>query len=442
MTEDNLKTQINALIAAYYEKAHAPQPFVAGQTPVQVAGCVYDSTDMNALTSVALDFWLSGGKFSAAFEKKIAEQMGVAHALIVNAGSSANLLAVAGLASPFLGDGALRPGDEVITPAAGFPTTINPLFLYGLTPVFVDVDIPTYNATAEAIEAAITPKTRAIIAAHTLGNPFEAEAIEALAQKHDLYLIEDCCDALGAKYKGRNVGTFGCAGTLSFYAAHTITTGEGGALFTNDKLLHRVFASIRDAGKDCNCAPHEENKCGKRYEMQLGTLPYGFDHRYTYSNLGYNLKMTEMQASLGCAQMDHLPSFLEARARNFARLAEGLKDLEDIFILPRATAGSEPAWFGFPLTLREDAPFDRAALLRELSAKKIATRLLFGGNLIHQPYMKDRLYRVAGDLKNSDRIMNQSFWLGVYPGLCDAAIDFMIEVLHGFCRAEQRNGSA
>jgi CDP-6-deoxy-D-xylo-4-hexulose-3-dehydrase len=429
-----LRAQILALVATYYETAHKPAPFVPGVTPVGVAGRVYDATDMVSLVDSALDFWLSAGRFNAAFEQRLAERVGATNALTVNAGSSANLLAVSALMSPFRGERALKAGDEVITPAAGFPTTVNPLFLYGLTPVFVDIDIPTYNLTAASVRAAIGPKTRAIMAAHTLGNPFEAAAIAEIARAHNLILIEDCCDALGARHQGREVGSFGLAGTLSFYAAHTITTGEGGALFTSDEALFRAARSIRDVGKDCSCAPDEQNKCGKRYALQMGDLPFGFDHRYTYSNLGFNFKMTDLQAAIGCAQMDHLEAFIAKRRANFARLDAGLADLEPFFVRPRATPASEPSWFGYTLTLRDDAPFGREELLRFLNERHIATRLLFGGNLVRQPYMAGRPFRVAEPLVNSDRVMNKSFWLGVYPALDDAAIDYVIEHMHAFLR--------
>jgi CDP-6-deoxy-D-xylo-4-hexulose-3-dehydrase len=332
----------------------------------------------------------------------------------------------------------LRPGDEVITCATGFPTTINPILQANMVPVFVDADIPTYNINVAAIEEAITPRTRAIMIAHTLGNPFDVASVRAICDRHGLFLIEDCCDALGATVGGQHVGTFGDIGTLSFYPAHHITMGEGGAVFTNDSNLDKIMESFRDWGRDCYCGSGQDNTCNKRFNWKLGDLPKGYDHKYIYSHLGYNLKITDMQAAVGVAQLEHLDDFIAARRRNFARLREGLAHLEDIFVLPEATAGSDPSWFGFALTLRKDAPIDRHGLLLELQAKNIGTRLLFGGNLVRQPYMKGRNFRVSGTLDNADAIVDRTFWIGVYPALGAQEIDFMIETLDSFCRGDRR----
>jgi CDP-6-deoxy-D-xylo-4-hexulose-3-dehydrase len=342
------------------------------------------------------------------------------------------------LTSPRLKTRQLRPGDEVITCATGFPTTINPILQANMVPVFVDADIPTYNINVAAIEEAITPRTRAIMIAHTLGNPFDVASVRAICDRHGLFLIEDCCDALGATVGGQHVGTFGDIGTLSFYPAHHITMGEGGAVFTNDSNLNKIMESFRDWGRDCYCGSGQDNTCNKRFNWKLGDLPKGYDHKYIYSHLGYNLKITDMQAAVGVAQLEHLDDFIAARRRNFARLREGLAHLEDIFVLPEATAGSNPSWFGFALTLRKDAPIDRHGLLLELQAKNIGTRLLFGGNLVRQPYMKGRNFRVSGTLDNADAIVDRTFWIGVYPALGAQEIDFMIETLDNFCRGERR----
>jgi CDP-6-deoxy-D-xylo-4-hexulose-3-dehydrase len=389
---------------------------------------------MVSLADSALDFWLTTGRFNAAFELRLRRFLGVQHALTCNSGSSANLLAVSALCSPML-KRPLLPGDEVITCAAGFPTTVNPILQNNLVPVFVDVDIPTYNIRADLIEAAITPKTRAIVIAHTLGNPFDLDTVMALAKQHNLYVVEDSCDALGATYRGKLVGTHGDVGTLSFYPAHHITMGEGGAVFTSRSKLKRVLESVRDWGRDCWCDPGKDNTCNMRFEHQLGELPYGYDHKYTYSNIGYNLKITDMQAAVGLAQFDRLEGFIATRRHNFNRLKAALAPLEEFLILPEATPNSEPSWFGFPLTVRNSAPFKRDALVLHLNARKIATRLLFGGNLLRQPYMVGRTHRVSGTLDSADVVMNSTFWIGVYPGLGDAQIDYMAEEIAAFCRS-------
>jgi CDP-6-deoxy-D-xylo-4-hexulose-3-dehydrase len=429
---ERLRAQILDLTARYAELAHTPKPFAAGQSPVPVSGRVYGAAEMQALVDSALDFWLTTGRFNDMFEKRLAKFLGVHYAITCNSGSSANLLAATALTSHLLGDRALKPGDEVITCATGFPTTVNPLLQNGLAPVFVDVDIPTYNIRPDLIEAAVTDKTRAIMVAHALGNPFDLDTVMGAAKKHNLFVVEDSCDALGATYNGKIVGTFGDIGTLSFYPAHHITMGEGGAVFTSSATMNRIIESVRDWGRDCWCEPGRDNTCKKRFEWQLGDLPFGYDHKYTYSHLGYNLKITDMQAAVGYAQLDRLDDFIARRRANFARLKAGLKPHEDIFILPEATPKSEPSWFGFPITMRDKAPFPRDDLLKYLNDKKIGTRLLFGGNLIRQPYMKGRNYRVHGSLDASDKVMRDTFWLGVYPGLGSGAIDYIVETIGQF----------
>lgn len=431
---DALRAQILDLVGEYHRVAHPGKHFAPGQSPVPVSGRVFDARDMQALVDSALDFWLTTGRFNAQFEERLAAYVGAKKALTVNSGSSANLVAFSALTSHTLRDRALKPGDEVITCATGFPTTVNPILLWGMVPVFVDVDIPTYNIDVAAVEAAITPKTKAIMVAHTLGNPFDVRAIRALCDRHKLWLIEDCCDALGASVDGRHVGSFGDIGTLSFYPAHHITMGEGGAVFTNNNHIAKAMESFRDWGRDCYCEPGKDNSCNKRFGWRLGDLPKGYDHKYVYSHLGFNLKITDMQAAVGLAQMDHLDGFIAARNRNFDALKTGLKRLEHYFILPEATAGTRPSWFGFPVTLREDAPFTRDELVIHLNARKIGTRLLFGGNLVRQPYMKGRNFRVSGELKNADIVVDRTFWIGVYPELGDAQIGYMLDVIDAFCR--------
>jgi CDP-6-deoxy-D-xylo-4-hexulose-3-dehydrase len=431
---DALRNEILGLVERYAELAHSKKPFQPGRSPVQVSGKVYGAAEMRNLVDASLDFWLTTGRFNDAFEARLADYFGLRFALTCNSGSSANLIATTALTSPMLGKDRLMPGDEVITCATGFPTTINPSIQNQLTPVFVDVDIPTYNIRSDLIEAAISDRTRAIIVAHTLGNPFDLHTVMQVAEKHDLYVIEDTCDALGATYDGRLVGTFGDIGTLSFYPAHHITMGEGGAVFTDEGVLKRVLESIRDWGRDCYCAPGADNTCDRRFGWKLGDLPRGYDHKYTYSNLGYNLKITDMQAAVGLAQMDRLEGFIAARRRNFAFLKDGLRDLEDVLILPEATPRSDPSWFGFPLTVRKGAPFTRDELVEHLNNVGVHTRLLFGGNLIRQPYMKGRQYRVAGSLDSSDMVMTSTFWIGLFPGLEQDHLIYSIEQLRAFCR--------
>ncbi|WP_043329578.1 lipopolysaccharide biosynthesis protein RfbH [Curvibacter gracilis] len=409
--------------------AATAQPWRAGIDAIPPSGKVVGDPEKNAMIDAALDAWLTTGRFNDAFEKRLADFVGVKHALTVNSGSSANLVAFSTLTSPRLGIRAIRPGDEVITVAAGFPTTVNPIIQNGAVPVFVDAVLPTYNIDVSQLEAALSPRTKAIMIAHTLGNPFDLDAVCAFAQAHGLWLVEDCCDALGSTWKGRKVGTFGHLATLSFYPAHHITMGEGGAVLTSDPELRQIAESFRDWGRDCWCKPGCDNTCGKRFNWQLGSLPAGYDHKYTYSHLGYNLKITDMQAACGLAQLDRLEGFVQARKDNFAYLSEQLKDCADLLVLPEATPGSDPSWFGFPITLRPEAGLNRQYLLQYLDEHRIGTRLLFAGNLIHQPYMQDRNFRVVGSLKAADQIMNDTFWIGVWPGLSRAQLDYMVSQL-------------
>lgn len=431
---ESLRARILDLVGQYASVAHGEKAFVPGETHVPVSGRVYGAEELRALADACLDFWLTAGKYNTKFERRLGEALGLPHVLTVNSGSSANLVALSSLMSPLLGDEAVRPGDEVITVAAGFPTTVNPSLLNGLVPVFVDIDIPTYNIVPRLVEEALSDRTRAIMIAHTLGNPFDLGEIVRIAKDHDLWLVEDCCDALGSTYEGQLVGSFGDAGTLSFYPAHHITMGEGGAVFTKNPLLRRAMLSIRDWGRDCWCDPGMENTCTKRFGWKLGTLPSGYDHKYTYSHLGYNLKITDMQAAVGFAQLDRLQTFITARKRNFKRLYDGLKELEELLILPEATKGADPSWFGFLITVREQAPFTRNQLMDALHRHGIATRNLFAGNLTRQPYMTGRNYRVVGNLENTDRVMNQTFWIGVYPALREPHLDYMVEVITEFVR--------
>lgn len=437
--EAQFRRLILDLVGEYARRHHGPKDFTPGESPVPVSGKVYGAEDMQALVDSALDFWLTTGRFNADFEERLAKRIGVRHALTTNSGSSANLLAFSSLTSHYLRGDALKPGDEMITVATGFPTTVNPALQYGVVPVFVDVDIPTYNIKPDRIEAAVTDRTRAIMVAHTLGNPFDLGEVMRVAEKHNLWVIEDCCDALGATYDGRTVGTFGHIGTLSFYPAHHITMGEGGAVFTDKPRLKRVIESMRDWGRDCWCAPGMDNTCGKRFCRRLGDLPEGYDHKYTYSHCGYNLKITDMQAAVGLAQLDRLDGFIAARRRNFDMLTELLRPLEDVFILPKATPNSEPSWFGYPITLRKNAPVSRDELVRHLDAHRIGTRLLFGGNLTRQPYMRGRNYRVAGELTNADVVTERTFWIGLYPGLGPDHLEFAAATIRDF--ASSKSGS-
>ena len=401
-----------------------------GLTPVPVSGKVFGHEEVAALVDSSLDFWLTTGRYAAQLERGLARFLGTRHAILCNSGSSANLLALTTLTSPTLGDRRLCPGDEVITVAAGFPTTVNPIIQNRLVPVFVDVDIKTHNIDVSYLEQAIGPRTKAIMVAHTLGNPFQVDKVCEFAHKHGLWIIEDSCDALGATYQDKPVGTWGDLATLSFYPAHHITTGEGGCVFTNSVKLKPLVESFRDWGRDCWCEPGKDNTCGKRFDWQLGDLPCGYDHKYTYSHVGYNLKMTDMQASVGVAQMKRLPHFIEARRMNWQRLQDGLKGLEHFLQLPEATPGSNPSWFGFLITVRPESPRTRNEIVRFLEARKIGTRLLFAGNLLRQPAYRDIPHRVIGSLENTDVEMNSSFWVGVYPGLSTEMLDYIIESIH------------
>ena len=430
-----LRERILALVAEYQAVAFPKREFVPGLTPVPVSGRVFEAEDLQYLADASLDFWLTAGRFARQFEREIAEAFGTSFGILTNSGSSANLLAISALTSPAWKDRARRPGDEVITVAAAFPTTVNPILQNGLVPVFVDVDIPTCNVDVRQLEAARSDRTRAVFFAHTLGNPFDVEAVRSFCDRHELWLVEDCCDALGSTYRGRHVGTFGALATCSFYPAHHITMEEGGAVVTADSKLRRIVESLRDWGRDCWCEPGKDNTCGKRFDWQLGDLPHGYDHKYVYSHVGYNLKATDMQAAVGLSQIRKLPGFIEARKRNFRMLHEGLRGLEEFFILPSPTPGSDPSWFGFPLAVRPGAPFTRDALIRRLNAARIGTRLLFAGNLLRQPAYRNLRFRAVGDLPHTDFVMNQVFWIGVYPGITPPMIDHVLDVLRGFARA-------
>ena len=431
-TPDQLRAEIAALVQQYSDVVHAPRPFVPGESAVPVSGKVIGAKELQLMVEASLDGWLTTGRFNAMFEERLATFLGVKHLITVNSGSSANLVAFSTLTSSRLGDRAIKPGDEVIGVAAGFPTTVNPILQFGAVPVFVDVDLATHNIDASLIEAAISPKTKAIMLAHSLGNPFNLDVVTAICRKHGLWLVEDCCDALGAKYDGKMVGTFGDIGTLSFYPAHHITMGEGGAVFTNDPELKLIAESFRDWGRDCYCPPGKDNTCNKRFCWKLGELPEGYDHKYTYSHLGYNLKISDMQAACALAQMDRVDDFIAARKANFTYLKERLANCAQFLHLPEATPNSEPSWFGFPLVLKDDAGVKRADLINFLDQNKIATRLLFAGNLTRQPYMIGRNFRVSGALTNTDTVMNQTFWLGVWPGLAKEQLDYVVDKLEEF----------
>ncbi len=432
-----LREQILALVNTFHDLEFAPREFVPGETPVPVSGRVFDADELLHLVDASLDFWLTTGRYAKQFELQFARAVGVRHAILCNSGSSANLLAVSALTSKKLGERRLQPGDEVITVAAGFPTTVNPIILNGLVPVFVDVELGTYNLDVSQLEAALGPRTRAIMAAHTLGNPFDLDSVSAFAKEHGLWLIEDNCDALGSTYDGKLTGSFGDFGTLSFYPAHHITMGEGGAVLTNRPQLKLLLESFRDWGRDCWCEPGEDDTCGLRFAHQLGSLPHGYDHKYIYTHVGYNLKVTDMQAAVGVAQLAKLPTFVETRRRNWQLLRDGLAPYEDAFLLPQATHRSDPSWFGFPITVREDAPFDRNELVRHLEDRRIATRLLFGGNLTRQPAYEDVEFRAVGELPNSDVVMNRSFWIGVYPGLTEEMIAFVVSEFARFLESRR-----
>ncbi len=430
---DQLRAQILELVAEYSHEAFPEKKFFPGQSSVPVSGRVYDASDVQSLIDSSLDFWLTTGRFAHQFEIEFARFFRMRHAVLVNSGSSANLLALTCLTSPLLKERQLKPGDEVITVASGFPTTINPIFQNNLVPVFVDVDIPTYNVDVSQLGAALSDRTRAVMLAHTLGNPFHLEAVTAFCKEHNLWLIEDCCDAVGALYHGLPVGKYGDIASVSFYPAHHITMGEGGAVLTDQPKLKKIVESFRDWGRDCWCEPGKDNTCGKRFDWQIGDLPAGYDHKYTYSHIGYNLKVTDMQAAVGVSQLKKLPYFIERRRENFDHLTERLSSLQDFFLLPQATPNSTPSWFGFLLYVRPSAPFTRDEVVRWLENHKIGTRLLFGGNLIRQPAYRGQRYRVIGNLQRSDEVMHRVFWIGVYPGLTEPMLDYIGDMLTQLC---------
>jgi CDP-6-deoxy-D-xylo-4-hexulose-3-dehydrase len=411
--------------------------FLPGETPVPVSGKVLDPSDIAALVDASLDGWLTAGRFHEDFERALARYVGARSALFVNSGSSANLVALSALTSPKLGKRALKPGDEVLTVAAGFPTTVNPIMQNNLRPVLVDVNLGTYDAIPEMLREAVSPKTKAIMMAHTLGNPFDLDTVRELCDKHGLWLVEDSCDALGSTYDGKRTGSFGDTATLSFYPAHHITTGEGGAVFVKSPLVRKQAESFRDWGRDCYCETGHDNTCHKRFEWQLGTLPVGYDHKYIYSHIGYNLKATDMQAALGLSQLKKIDKFSDARKKNFKHLLKGLSKIQGL-IMPRATEKSDPSWFGFPITLDPKHPVDREELLRFLDSRKIGTRLLFAGNLTRQPAYRNVDWRVVGDLKNTDIVMKRTFWVGTYPGLTPVMLDYIIESIGEFMQKESR----
>ncbi len=424
------KTALDAS-RAFAEKSLQKSEFIPGESAVPVSGKVLDADDLVALVDSSLDGWLTAGRFTRDFERELAKFVGARSALFVNSGSSANLVALSGLTSPKLGKKALKAGDEVLTVAMGFPTTVNPILQNGLKPVVVDVELETYDAKADMLREAVGPKTRAIMMAHTLGNPFDLDTVQALCKEHDLWLIEDSCDALGATYRGQRTGSFGDTATVSFYPAHHITTGEGGAVFVKSPLVKKQVESFRDWGRDCYCETGQDDTCAKRFGWQLGDLPEGYDHKYTYSHIGYNLKATDMQAALGLTQLQKLDGFIAARNRNFNYLYSRLSGVEGL-IMPKATEHSEPSWFGFPITLDPKHPVNREELLRFLDSKKIGTRLMFAGNVLKQPAYKDVDFRVVGDLTNTDIVMMRTFWVGVYPGLTEPMLDYVIEAISEF----------
>jgi CDP-6-deoxy-D-xylo-4-hexulose-3-dehydrase len=429
---DEIRAEILRLVKEFHDSRFAETPFVPGTSPVRYAGRVFDEREIQSLVDSALDFWLTAGRFTEQFEASLAELVGTEYALLVNSGSSANLLALTALTSELLGDRRLAAGDEVICVAAGFPTTVNPILQNRMIPVFVDIELGTYNVDPTALQAAIGPKTKAIFLAHTLGNPCDLGVVMDLVKSRDLWLIEDCCDALGSTYQGQMLGSFGHVATCSFYPAHHITLGEGGAVLTSDHTIARAIQSLRDWGRDCYCSGGENNTCGKRFAGQHGTLPVGYDHKYVYSHIGYNLKATDMQAAIGVEQLRKLPAFIEARKTAFRRWAEGLRRWEDIFVLPHAQPGSDPAWFAYPVTVREQARFTRTELCNHLSDHRIETRNLFGGNLLRQPAYRSIDKRVVGSLGVTDLVMNNTFFLGTYPGMHKEKIDYVLDVIGAF----------
>jgi CDP-6-deoxy-D-xylo-4-hexulose-3-dehydrase len=427
----NEKKEILDLVKKYYAKNFGKLDYIKGMK-IPFAGRVFDEEELVNLVDSSLDFWLTAGKYANDFEQDFADFMNVDYALLVNSGSSANLVAFSTLTSPKLGKKRLKKGDEVITVAAGFPTTVNPIIQNGLVPVFVDIDLSNYNILVEDIEKAISPKTKAIMIAHTLGNPFDLKSVMEICEKHGFWLIEDNCDAVGSTYNGKKTGSFGHLSTVSFYPAHHMTMGEGGAVLTNDEELYKIATSFRDWGRDCYCAPGADNTCGRRFSMQFGDMPHGYDHKYIYTHIGYNLKVTDMQAAVGMAQLKKLPYFIERRKENFHLLKQGLTKHSDVLVLPVATPNSDPSWFGFPITVSQDAKFTRNELTQFLEKHNILTRLIFAGNITKQPAYLDVEMRIVGDLKNTDIIMNNTFFIGVYPDIDKPRLDFMLEIFDRF----------
>jgi CDP-6-deoxy-D-xylo-4-hexulose-3-dehydrase len=431
-TLNQIRNEISKLVTKYAEVQYKEAPFLGGETVIPPSGKLLGEEELQNMVSASLDGWLTSGRFNTQFENKLAEFLGVNYCMTVNSGSSANLIAFNALTSPKLGERSVNKGDEVITVAAGFPTTVNPIIQFGAIPVFVDVDIETHNIDVNLIEAAITEKTKVVMLAHALGNPFNVARVKEICDNHGLWLIEDTCDALGAELNGKKCGTFGDIGTLSFYPAHHMTMGEGGAVFMNDLKLKTIAESFRDWGRDCYCPPGCDNTCGCRFDQKHGDLPYGYDHKYVYSHPGYNLKITDMQAACGLAQLSKLEYFIEKRRSNYAYLRNKLKSLEDFLHLPIATPNSNPSWFGFPVTLRDGCGVSRVDLTKFLDSYKIGSRLLFAGNILKQPYFKYIDYRVVGDLTNTEKTMNDTFWIGIQPSLDHHHFDYVAEKMEEF----------
>lgn len=435
-----LREEILEKVKQYYEENFKENnTFRSKSSVIPFAGRVFDEHELMNLVDSSLDFWLTAGRYADQFERRFASFMNRRYCLLTNSGSSANLLAISALTSPTLGERQLLKGDEVITVAAGFPTTVNPIIQNGLIPVFVDVDLVTYNINVEELQKALSTKTKAVMIAHTLGNPFNLDKITEFCKNNNLFLVEDCCDAVGSTYNGKMAGSFGDISTVSFYPAHHMTMGEGGAVLTDDPYLKVIIQSFRDWGRDCYCGPGENNTCGRRFSVQYGDLPMGYDHKYVYSHIGYNLKVTDMQAAIGCAQLDKLPTFIEARKTNFRLLYDGLKPFGNVLILPEAEKNSDPSWFGFPITVRDDAPFNKNEIVEHLENRKIMTRQLFAGNMIKQPAFKNQEYKVIGDLRNTDIIMNNTFFIGVYPGINLEKMTYIIETFRKFIESKKLN---
>ncbi len=432
------RKKIIELVKKHYDEEFPVEKFIPGKTDVPISGRTFDHKDIESLIDSSLDFWLTEGRFTDAFEKEFSKFLNIKHTVPVNSGSSANLLAFSSLTSPKLKDRAIKKGDEVITIATGFPTTVNPIIQNGCIPVFIDCEMGTYNINVDYLEDALSPKTKAVMIAHTLGNPFDLERVMDFCKDNELFLIEDSCDALGSKYDNKYTGTFGDAGTFSFYPAHHITMGEGGAVVTNNPVMNKLLESFRDWGRDCWCAPGESDTCNRRYDWQLGNLPYGFDHKYIFSQIGYNFKLTDLQASVGLSQLEKLDSFIDKRKKNWQHLYDGLKHLDEFFILPIKDDRSDPSWFGFPITVKQDAPFSRPELINHLDERKINSRFLFAGNLLWQPAYQNVEHREVGSLSNSNTVALSTFWLGVFPGLSKEMIDYMIETIHEFVKTKTK----